>query len=348
MDKNQSSSLPRVTCYVSEDPIEFDLLVDFYKNQIQKEGSQYQINIYVSEQGDFEKFVTDVVTVDLFVPKKFIIIKSGKDLFKPISSSGKADKVYNNFESAMKKIPDNIYILIHYNSWDISSKVTKSFGDQIVSIKPKTLYKTDQRQALNQVIKREEIHFSEEGISEFLYVSQPSIGAYLKNVKKLKLFYPKKTIGKEEIMNVLYDKNEFNSANLIEKFLDGSQSDFFRESLKLDSDPKYLLIFCTQLLTKIDEIRKYKILLKRYANNLPEDVLFPKLGWESYSDGRKYHQKKNLVQHSRKWKDKYLLEAYQFLIDLNSKIKTSSSKDEIQFFFQTGMNQLFDAIHKSN
>lgn len=98
-DWNQK--LPQIVFVAAKESYEFEILAERYKDSIRKTGEPYEIVIFVSEPGDFERFQSEAFNLDMFSNRKLFIIKSGLEFFKPISSGkGRTTNPYkNNFQT---------------------------------------------------------------------------------------------------------------------------------------------------------------------------------------------------------------------------------------------------------
>jgi len=91
------SELPNILLYVSEDSLEFDILVTHYKNLFKKNGEQFETITYVPDEEDIGKLFMELFNYSMFASWKLILIREGNDFFKTFTKEGKKD-LYNNFK----------------------------------------------------------------------------------------------------------------------------------------------------------------------------------------------------------------------------------------------------------
>lgn len=93
--------LPQIVFVAAKESYEFEIIAEKYKEEIRKTGEPFEIVIFVSEPGDFEKFQSEAFNLDMFSNRKLFIVKSGLEFFKPISGGkGKITSPYkNNFQT---------------------------------------------------------------------------------------------------------------------------------------------------------------------------------------------------------------------------------------------------------
>jgi len=342
--------LPSKFLYVSEDSFEFDLLADFYKSTMKKQGEPFEIVVYVSEPGDLEKFYGELFNLSMFSRKKLCIVKSGSDFLKPVST-GKG-KFYDELKLGLSKIDKETILLLHYDSRDISPKLKSLFSENSGYIKSRNYFPNETRQALEKIIRHEKITMDTEAIDEFIHKTFPSFGSYIRSVKKLKTYFGKKHFSIADIKELLSGSADYSPDQLVEFLFSNSKFEFFREFSKMkpdtsDTDKLYLRLL-SKLLEKNNEIRKAKVLLKKFRNREDENEFFKLMGMESYSPARKKFIRSRLVRETEIFSDKAISYLYDSLIELNFKFKASSLKDKDNFFFIQKIEKLFLILSENN
>ncbi|EJO76460.1 putative DNA polymerase III, delta subunit [Leptospira interrogans serovar Hebdomadis str. R499] len=343
-DWNQK--LPQIVFVAAKESYEFEILAEKYKDSIRKTGESHEIVIFVSEPGDFERFQSEAFNLDIFSNRKLFIIKSGLEFFKPIST-GKG-KNNESLQKQFSNFPDSIQLLIHYNHWEVPNKVLQIFGGKANLIKTKNFYPNETRGGLLQACKEIGVQLDEDAIDEFLHKIPPSMGAYLQSLSKLKLYLSKKIFTKQDIEDVLLFSGEFNSSGLVDFFMESDRIRFFKELKKFQSGKDSLLLFFSILKEKIDQLRKYKIISKKYETSLSDEELHEFLGTQSYSPARKNFVRNRLKKEATFFSDKTIGELYDFLIDMNIRIKTNSEKEESLFYFKRRMEDFFLQLRRKD
>ncbi|ULG91855.1 DNA polymerase III subunit delta [Leptospira interrogans] len=343
-DWNQK--LPQIVFVAAKESYEFEILAEKYKDSIRKTGESHEIVIFVSEPGDFERFQSEAFNLDIFSNRKLFIIKSGLEFFKPIST-GKG-KNNESLQKQFSNFPDSIQLLIHYNHWEVPNKVLQIFGGKANLIKTKNFYPNETRGGLLQACKEIGVQLDEDAIDELLHKIPPSMGAYLQSLSKLKLYLSKKIFTKQDIEDVLLFSGEFNSSRLVDFFMESDRIRFFKELKKFQSGKDSLLLFFSILKEKIDQLRKYKIISKKYETSLSDEQLYEFLGIQSYSPARKNFVRNRLKKEATFFSDKTIGELYDFLIDMNIRIKTNSEKEESLFYFKRRMEDFFLQLRRKD
>jgi DNA polymerase III subunit delta len=335
--------LPRIFLYVAQDSFEFDLVVDHYRSEYKKLGEPFESVVYVSEPGDQEKLFSELFNFSMFSSWKLVIVKSGSDFFKTILTPAKKE-FFENFKRSIPNLSDKISLLIHYDSKELPAKMGTMFDNKYGLLKSRNFYHDERRKGLEDVLKAEKVSFENDALDEFIHRIPPHIGAYLKNVQKLKLLLNKKHFTNEDIHEILFPTNEFNPFQLVEFIFQNNRAEFYKEFHKMKAHEDSLaqiLSFLTAFLNRLDEVRKAKILLQRFRTDQENDEFFRFLKMDSYSEARKRFVKNRLRREVSLFTDENLSLAYEIAIDLNLRSKTSSIKDERHFYFLSRFNQLF-------
>ncbi|MBE7412701.1 MAG: DNA polymerase III subunit delta [Leptospiraceae bacterium] len=346
-----SDKLPSKFLYVSEDSFEFDLLVDYYKSIMKKQGAAFEVVVYVSETGDLEKFISELFSMNMFSQNRLCVIKSGSDFLKPLLSSNK-EKYYEELKAGLSKITDETILLVHYDSKEIPLKLKKLFSDGAGYIKSRNYFPNEARNSLERILKHEKISMDIDAIDEFIYKTPPSFGTYLRSIKKLKSYFGKKHFSLLEVKELLSATTDYNPDQLVEFLFSNSRFEFFKEFSKIrpdstDTDKLYLRLL-NRLLEKNNEIRKAKILLKKFRSKDDENEFYKLMGMESYSPARKKFVRSKLIRETEIFSDKAISYLYESLIEMNFQFKASSIKDKQNFYFIQKMEKLFLILSANN
>ncbi|TGK16215.1 DNA polymerase III subunit delta [Leptospira kmetyi] len=341
-----AKELPQIVFVAAKESYEFEILAEKYKEAIRKTGEPFEIVIFVSEPGDFERFQSEAFNLDMFSNRKLFIIKSGLEFFKPISS-GKG-KNNESLQKQFSNFPDSIQLLVHYNHWEVPNKVLSIFGGKANLIKTKNFYPNETRGGLLQACKEIGVQLDEDAMDEFLHKIPPSMGAYLQSLSKLKLYLVKKSFSKQDVEDILLFSGEFNSSGLVDFFMESDRIRFFKEFRKFQSGRDSLLLFFTILKERIDQLRKYKIISRKYEATLSDEELYEYLDIQSYSPARKNFVRNRLRKESTFFSDKIIGELYDFIIEMNIRIKTGSEKEESEFYFNRRMEDFFLQLRRKD
>ncbi|XDD50258.1 DNA polymerase III subunit delta [Leptospira sp. WS92.C1] len=338
--------LPQIVFVASKESYEFEILAEKYKEAIKKSGEAFEIVIFVSEPGDFERFQSEAFNLDMFSARKLFIIKSGLEFFKPIS--GGKGKNNESLQKQFSNFPDSIQLLVHYNHWEVPAKVLQIFGGKVNLVKTKNFYPNETRGGLLQACKEIGVQLEEDAMDQFLHKIPPSMGAYLQSLSKLKLYLGKKTFTKQDIEDVLLFSGELNSSGLVDFFMESDRIRFFKELSKFQKGKDSLLLFLTILKERIDQLRKYKIISRKYEASLSDDEIYEYLDIQSYSPARKNFVRNRLKKEASFFSDKIVSELYDFLIEINIRIKTGSEKEESEFYFSRRMENFFLQLRRKD
>lgn len=341
-------SLPQVFIYVSTDSFEFDLVTETYRNELTTSGEPLEVVVYVAESGDFEKLFSEMFNFSMFSSQKLLIIRSGADFFKSILTAGKKE-MYDSFRRNIPNLAEKVYVLLHYDSKDIPAKLSNLFDNRFALLKNRNFYADERRPALEGILKTEKVHLEDAARDEFIHRIQPNTGAYIKAIRKLKLMLNKKEFTLPDIEEVLFNRAEFNPFQLVDLLFSNNKHEFFREFSKFKPGPESTFVYLsllTALLNRADEVRKAKILLKRFRDENDAEF-FKYLGMSSYSDGRKKFTKGRLRRETRLFTKPALDFLYALVLDLNIKAKSSSIKDEGNFYIMREFDKLFAILSSS-
>ncbi|MCE9499589.1 MAG: DNA polymerase III subunit delta [Leptospira sp.] len=333
------SVLSPVFICCSENSFEFDQIIDFYKKRLSEQGEPFEVVVFVSEPGDAEKLFSEIFNLSMFSSKKLIIIKSGSDFFKPLLTSAKKE-YFDNFKRSISGFQDNTFILIHYDAKDAPQKLYSMFNNKFSLLKSKNFYPDETRRKLEEILESEKISFDPAAIDEFIHKTPPNTGAYSRNIKKLQSYLGKKHYVIDDIKEILFNTNEYNPFNLADLVFKNNKHEFLKEFSKFRPESDSLLSLLTILLNRLDEIRKAKIIFKRLGDN-DDSKFFEILGFTSYSEARKKFTKSRLKKETRWFNDKSIEFFYDFLIEMNIRIKSGSIREGLDFVFIRNIEKLF-------
>ncbi|WP_425460436.1 DNA polymerase III subunit delta [Leptospira sarikeiensis] len=334
--KPSLESLPSILFVVSQDSYEFGVVSDLYKAAYKKSADPYEIVVFVAEPGDLENFQNEAGNLDMFAAQKLFIIKSGVTFFKPWLGKTKSKSSPKSFS-----VPDTVKILIHYDHWDLPKELISIFGEHTSHFKSSKIFPDKRKEAFLRASKEVEVKLDEEAEEEFLLKVNPSAGAYLKNLEKLKLYLGKKSFGITDLKEVLFQSSEFSSSEIVDYFFEKDYGRFSREFSKFKIGKDSLLIFLSLLKDHLDKLRIYKIIYRMYDKVLSEKEQSDLLGIGSYSPARKNHTFKRLRKESSVFNDMEIQGLYEFLLEMNQKIKTGSEKEETVYYFFRKMEDFF-------
>ncbi|MDX1958846.1 MAG: DNA polymerase III subunit delta [Leptospiraceae bacterium] len=333
--------LPKILFYVALDSFEFDLTTDYYRVLLQKSGEPFEVVVYVAEPGDLERFFSELFNLSMFSSQKLVIIKSGTEFFKPILLQSNKE-MFENFKRNIHSISEDIFVMIHYDNKDLPTKLSSMFNDTFSIIKSKTVYPSERKALLEEILKQEKLHLDEDAKEEFINRIQPSSGAYAKSILKLKSIYEKKQFSLKEVEEVLFPSSEFNPFEMSEAVFTRDKTGFRNEFYKLKrtkEDTGPFLTVLSSLLSKADEVRKASILFNVTKDD--EKEFFKQMGMDYYTDGRKRFTKIRLKKEVQLFHKETLDYLYDTLLELNILVKTSSSKDELYDYFFSRIEVLF-------
>lgn len=344
------SELPNILLYVSEDSLEFDILVTHYKNLFKKNGEQFETITYVPDEEDIGKLFMELFNYSMFASWKLILIREGNDFFKTFTKEGKKD-LYTNFKNNINNISEKIYMVVHINSKDLPSKVSTLFNNKYGILKNRNFYNDERKRALDDICKSEKIFLDPEAIEEFIHRVPPNTGSYFRSITKLKNLLHKKHFTTDEVVEILFPSSEFNPFQLTDIIFSGNRQEFYKEFEKLardDSQTRSILSLLNSLLGRIDEVRKAKLLFRRFPDS--DSDIFKYLGMSSYSEGRKRHIKVRLKKEVALFSDKALDFFYEFLIQMSIREKSSNMKtqDSAGIYFQNNIEKLFQILKKES
>lgn len=334
LDFQGRNSVPQIMLYASKDSYEFDLIAERYKELIRNAAQPFEIVIYVSEPGDADKFFAEIFNFSMFATTKLFIIKSAQQFFKSIANL-KKDQLEN--------IPEEYLVLMHFDNNEIPAKILSLFGKNTGILKAKNYYPGETRQALEEILKMEKLTLDQDAFDEFIYKTHPSHGAYLKNIRKLQLYFNKKNFSHEDVQNVLSNDNDLNASYLVDLIFLNHEFDFFRELSKFRTESDNLLLFLSILLSRTNELRKYKVLVKQRQYN--EELIFQMLGIQAYSEKRKRFVLSRMQKEARYFSDKAVETLYDILIDLGMKSKLNAGKN-LMIYFVMRMTELFRILKR--
>ncbi|TGN20331.1 DNA polymerase III subunit delta [Leptospira idonii] len=346
--KNGGKNLPQIFTFVGEDSYEFEIAVDFYKEQLNQQGEPFEILVIVPEGGEQSKLFAELFTPDMFFPKKLIIVKHGASFFKSIIDP-KATNENRDYQVGFKKnitsVSEKINLLVHYDAKDLPAGYTSLFQGNFSYYKPKVLYQSDISRALKEVLDQEHVQLEQDAWDEFVHRTPANVGAYLKGIRKLKQYLNKSKFGLEDINSILFNQNELNPSTLVDCLVQIRKAEFFKEFTKYADDNGDVLSFLTRLLYKLDEIRKFRIIRAKHNGEVPIPVMDEILKTGNFSDGRKNFMRKQLASDSKHFNEKSLNEFYELLIEMNIKYKSGLRDEEGRIYFIQKMMDAFRILH---
>jgi len=343
--QNQAE-LPRIVGFVSNDSYEFELLAEFYRDYLRHKEEPFEGIVFTAEGNEVELFFSCLFTLDMFVPTKLVIVRSATAFFKPFLVGNTANELYQNFLHHLPQKPDSIYLLFHYDHWEISSRLKNMFGSEISLIVSRNFYPNETKANLEKILQKEEISMTPEAIDEFLHRTPSNLGSYIRNVRKLRAYTGKKNIDLSDIEDVLFPRNHPKYIEIASIFFQLRRYEFFREIDKISNLRDELGILLSKLLERLNELRIFRIYQKKFPGAIPEEELFRALKIESYTSGRKYHIRKELATESRYLKDKSIEILYDTLIQLNVKHKFCSDEKQLRLFAKRQFLNLFSIMER--
>ncbi|GBF51324.1 putative DNA polymerase III, delta subunit [Leptospira ryugenii] len=343
--------LPPVFVYVGEDSFEYEIAVDHYKEKLESLGNQLDIIVIVAEGGEYEQFFADLFTPDMFYPDKLIILKNGSLFFKPLletKSNSEFKDYIVGFQKNISQLGDNVHLLIHYDQKDLPSSFQTLFKGEYVYYKPKPIYPQDAPKVIREVLDQEKVQMEEEAFHEFLHRIPANLGAYLKNIRKLKAIFKKTKFTLADIHSALFTQKEMNATALVESLLQGKKADYFKEFTKFNDDNSEILQFLTRCLYKLDEIRKIRIIKSKHNGEVPIPIMDEILKTGSFSEARKGFMRKQLLAEAKHFTDKSINQLYDLLIEMNMKFKSGLRDEEGRVYFIQKSLAMFQLIHSSS
>ncbi|TGN10986.1 DNA polymerase III subunit delta [Leptospira ilyithenensis] len=349
--KTPTKEMPQIFTFVGEDSYEFELITDFYKEALNKQGETFEIIVIVAEGGDQNKLFAELFTPDMFFPKKLIIVKHGTAFFKPILDP-KASTEYRDFNVGFKKnitsVSDKIFFLVHYDSKDLPASFNTLFQSQHSYYKPKILYQSDITKTLREVLEQEHVQLENDAWDEFVHKIPANIGAYLKSIRKLKQYLNKTKFTLDDINAILFNQTQINPSTLVDYLVQGRKTEFFKEFTKFTDDNGDILSFLTRLLYKLDEIRKFRIIRTKHNGEVPIPVMDELLKTGHFSEGRKNFMRKQLATESKHFTEKSLNDFYELLIEMNIKFKSGLRNEEGRIYFSQKMMDAFRILQQTS
>lgn len=343
------SELPNILLYVSEDSLEFDILVSHYKNLFKKNGEQFETITYVPDDEDVGKLFMELFNYSMFSSWKLILIREGNDFFKTFTKEGKKE-IYANFKNNIGNLSEKIYLVVHINSKELSAKISSLFNNKFGILKNRNFYNDERKKALEDICRAEKIILDPEAVEEFIHRVPPNTGSYFRSITKLKNLIHKKHFTADEVVEILFPASEFNPFHLTDIIFSGNRQEFYKEFEKLSRDgenqTRNILSLLNSLLGRIDEVRKARLLFRRFPDS--DSEIWKHLGMGNYSDGRKRHIKIRLKKEVSLFSTKALDFFYDFLIQMSIREKSSSMKtqDSSGIYFQTNIEKLFQILKK--
>ncbi|TGL65459.1 DNA polymerase III subunit delta [Leptospira jelokensis] len=342
--KTPVSQIPQFFAYAGEDSYEFELIVEHYREVLQKALGAFEVILIVPESGDQTKLFAELFTPDMFYPRKLIIIKNATALFKPILDT-KAANEWKDYASGFRKnitsVSDEIFALIHYDGKDIPKSLSELFQGTLSHFKTKVFYPNDYPKIFKEVCDQEQVHFENNAMDEFIHRTPANVGAYIKSVKKLKQYLHRSKFTLEDVNSVLFSQNELNTNVLVESLVQKRKVDFFKEFTKFGDQNSEILNFLTRLTYKLDEIRKIKVIRARHNGEVPIPIMDDLLKTGSFSEARKNFVRRQLVSDSANFTDKILDLFYDQVIEMNIKFKSGLRDEEGKNYFIQKIMHLF-------
>ncbi|MCW7505690.1 DNA polymerase III subunit delta [Leptospira paudalimensis] len=345
--KTPGAQIPQFFAYAGEDSYEFELIVELYRETLQKTLGDFEVILIVSESGEQAKLFAELFTPDMFYPRKLIIIKNATALFKPILDA-KTTNDWKDFASGFRKnitsVSDEIYALIHYDGKDVPKSLIDLFQGTLSFFKTKILYPNDYPKIFKEVCEQEQVHFEQNASEEFIHRIPANVGAYIKSVKKLKQYLHRSKFTLDDVNTVLFSQNELNTTVLVESLIQKRKVDFFKEFTKFSDQNSEILNFLTRLTYKLDEIRKIKVIRSRHNGEVPIPIMDELLKTASFSEARKNFVRRQLVSDSANFTDKLLDQFYDIVIEMNIKFKSGLRDEEGKNYFIQKIMHLFSIL----
>lgn len=343
---SKQSTLPKILGFISQDSFEFEQVVEYYRESMKGMGEPFEGIVFTGESGEVDSFFSHVFTPDMFFPTKLLIIKAGTQFFKPFFSgtSKKPNDLYKNFVHQLPQFSDKVYIIFHYDHWEMPAGVKKLFDNNITIIHSKNFYSNQTRQNLERLLRIEDLQLSTPAMDEFLQRIPPNMGSYMKSIQKLRVYLNKKKFEVEDIQNVLLSRTTTNYQEISNLFFQNRRAEFFKEIGKITDLRAELGIILVKILERLNELRIYRIFHRKTHGKLPEDQLFETLGMTHYSSGRKFHILKELSNESRYLKDRSIEKLYDHLIDLNMKHKFNADNEGLKIYARQKFLNMFAVL----
>lgn len=343
---SKQESLPKILGFISQDSYEFEQVLEYYRESMKKLGEPFEGIVFTGEPGEIDAFFSHVFTPDMFFPTKLLIIKSGVQFFKPfLTGTGKkTNDLFNNFVHQLPQFSDKVYIVFHYDNWEMPAGIKKLFMNQLVVINSKNFYASQTRQNLERLLRQEDLQLTTDAMDEFLQRIPANMGSYMKSLQKLRIYLNKKKFDINDIRNVLLNRNTTNYLEISHYFYQNRRVEFFREIDKISDLRAELGIVLLKLLERLNELRTYRLFQKKFHGQIPDEELFTILGMQSYSSGRKYHIRKELSAESKYLKDKSIELLYTALVDLNKKHKFNSDSVKLRIYVRQRFLNMFSYL----
>lgn len=342
-----AKQLPQCFGYIGEDSYEFELIVEHYKALLNTKEEPCEILVIVSDSGEHAKLFAELFTPDMFFPKKLIILKQGNAFFKPILDQ-KSNQDWKDYASGFRKnvtaISDKIHFLIHFEGKDLGTSLTQLFQDKLSYFKSKPLYPSDYPKTLKEVSEQEQVILEQNAFDEFIHRSPANLGAYIKNIKKLKSYLHKNKFSLEDVNTVLFSQNEINVGLLVDSFVQRRKQEFFKEFSKYTDQNADILNFLTRLTYRLDEIRKIRIIKSKHRGEIPIPVMDEILKTKGFSDARKNFLRRQWTQEASYFTEKVLEYSYNEIIQINIKLKRGLRNEEAKQFFVQRILALFNIL----
>lgn len=343
-EESSKKQLDNVLFYCSQDAFEFDLIVNRYREKLKIAGEPVEIIVFVSEPGDMEKLFAEITNLSMFSSMKLIIIKSGRDFFKPLLLA-KNKNLLQSYTRNFQEISEKIYILVHYDDKAVPDKLMAVFAYKMSYLKNRNYYPYEKRKALESLLKHEKATMSHQAMDEFLHKIHPNTGSYLKNIQKLKLLLNKNHFEWEDVEEALFNRNDFNPFYMSDMLFQNNKREFFKEfsKLSLSEENRFgLLSLLTVLLNRTDEVRKARILFHRMADD--EAKIFQLLGMSSYSEKRRAFVRSRLRKEVNMFHSSILDTIYKTITELNILSKTGSNQEQTRLLFTEKMLKVFQIM----
>lgn len=190
-------------------------ITQFITDTIKKKDNDIELtSFYENEVIDNEEiFYNSVYSGSLFSNKKIIVLKNS------------TDKILNQINDILEKLPENIFLIVLANTLEKKSKLRRLFETEsnVICIPCYLDNNRDLQIIANQELKKNNILLSQESLNLLIEKSNNDRQNLKNELEKIKSYtLNKKTLSTEEMRSIINFSGEYKSDNLINECLCGN------------------------------------------------------------------------------------------------------------------------------
>jgi len=194
-------------------------ITNFITKTIKKKDNDIELTFFYEDEiiDNEENFYNSIYSGSLFSNKKIIVLKNS------------TDKILNQINDILEKLPENIFLIILANALEKKSKLRRLFETEtnVICIPCYLDNNRDLQIIANQELKKNNILLSQELLNLLIEKSNNDRQNLKNELEKIKSYtFNKNSISSEEIESLINFSGEYKSDNLVNECLCGNTLEY--------------------------------------------------------------------------------------------------------------------------